>query len=160
MAARSRFTVLKSAPYQSFQAVRQANDLALRVCSSQRNGVDVVADDLLAGAESVIGPALVCAERAEAICRNLSAADSVTAFGGVARFFQLRSQRASADYTELVVDRVHCEVECRLTEATPLHGRIAIRVFTVENLTILNEKKRVDDDGRNRLEVGIRFARV
>ena len=141
------------------QAFRHAMHFAMPGHGGQRHAVEVVAHHVLARLQG-LRPALIGPHAGGNHLTDFFAAGEGQAVRRVPVLFQLGRQGAAAgglaaDMQDLGNLRQH-----RLAEARPVHGRVGLGLFRVEQLTVLDEQQAVDYQRWNGFEAGIELLRI
>ena len=75
-------------------------------------------------------------------------------------FLDLRRERAGPAFLEARVDDGGGASGRRDQEAVPLDGRIALRIFVIEQMTILDIEQRIGDQGWDRRVIAVSARRM
>ncbi|MNH05600.1 hypothetical protein D3C79_649430 [compost metagenome] len=125
----------------------------------ERHAVEVVAHDALTRLGG-IGAALIGAHAGGNHLADFLRTGNRQAIGRVAVFFQLRGQGTAPRRLPRQGQVLGDLAVGGLGEAWPVHRRVVLWVFRVEQVAVLDEQQAVDDDRRDRREVRVQVLRV
>ena len=135
------------------QRVGQPDDLAIARHRGERGRVQIGRDDLFAPLERV-RPVVIGAQRRRNHLPQLVHGAAGATARRVPEFFDLGGQRAGAAGIRVGDDEPRDLPRGGQREAFPFDRRIALRVFPVEDVAVLDKQHRVDDQARNAGEIG------
>ncbi len=133
------------------EAVPDPCDLALTGLCRQRDGVEIVQDDLPPGLGG-LGPAEIGANGGRCHLGELVARRGGQAVGRVAKLLDLCRQCARAGNASLPAESSQAQVGRAPQKPRPLDRRILQRLFGIHQASVLDEEKRLPDQWRDRIE--------
>ncbi|KYO95411.1 hypothetical protein LT20_04791 [Pseudomonas aeruginosa] len=141
------------------QAIGQAGDLAVARRRRQRHRVEVGEHDVLARGE--VGRAFAIAAYAGREHLPQLVADAAGApFGRVAVFLDLGRQGAAAGGVRAEAEHLADLRQRRLGEATPVHRRVEVGAFVIEQVAVLDEQQALHHQRRQAGEVRVAPLRI
>ncbi|MCY1290607.1 hypothetical protein D9M69_415890 [compost metagenome] len=141
------------------QAVGQTVDLAMARRGGQRHAVQVVADDAAPRLEG-LRPLLVGAHAGGGHLPEFFPRRAGAAFRRMAVFLQLGGQGAAAGGLAVEVEVLADLGPGGHHEARPVHRRVGLRRFGVEQVAVLDEQQAVDHQRRDAGEVRVELLRI